>query len=269
MAFIEKLRSAQQKQNSWVCVGLDPDRARIPKPFTIEAFCICIIRATASIASAYKPNLAFFLAHGSGGIRALEKVLAEVPSDIPIILDAKFGDIGNTQRLYGQMAFEHFGVDALTVSPYVGADAIQPMLAAYPGKGLFVLGRTSNAGSDAVQTATEPMLYQHITALVAEWQQPVDRSLGLVVGATQPETLKEMRQQVPSVPFLIPGIGVQGGSLEAAVRYGMTLDGLGPVINSSRGILYASGSQTDFQQAAYQAAEQLQQQINAQREVVS
>lgn len=269
MDFIEKLRRSQQKKNSWVCVGLDPDVARIPKPFTIEAFCLCIIRATEGIASVYKPNLAFFAAHGAKGLVALERVLLAIPDDIPVLLDAKVGDIGNTQRMYGQMAFGHLKVDAMTVSPYVGFDAVKPLLDAYPSKGVFVLGRTSNAGSDAIQMATSPALYQHIAELVPGWQAQVDGSIGFVVGATQPDILREVRQGAPTIPFLIPGVGAQGGSLDAAVQYGMTVDGLGPVINSSRGILYASQTGKDFQVAAYNAALELQNKINAQREVVS
>lgn len=264
--FVDKLRRAQEKNDSWLCVGLDPDPDRIPKPYTIEAFCNHIIRATQSLVCAYKPNLAFFLAHGTDGLTALEQILKDIPADIPVILDAKVGDIGTTQRMYGDMAFRSLKVDAMTVSPYVGKDAVAPILEAFPNKGLYVLGRTSNAGSEKIQKTTEPPLYEEIARLVSQWNQELPGTVGMVAGATYPEELKQLRAMAPHVPFLIPGIGAQGGALDMAVSYGRTLDGIGPVITSSRSILYASEEGRLYRKAAQQAAQRLYNKINQWRE---
>jgi orotidine-5'-phosphate decarboxylase len=268
--FIEKLKAAQQKNQSWLCVGLDPDPVRMPGlpslagPTGLAVFCKAIVKATADLVCAFKPNLGFFLAHGSKGISALEETLAAIPPDIPVILDAKAGDIGNSQRRYGEAAFGTFGGDAMTVSPYVGEDAIVPLLEAYPGCGLFVLARTSNPG--AVRFQNHPgqgtLLYEEIVRAVDGWSKTHSEStLGLVVGATYESELEELRKAAPDLPFLVPGIGAQGGSLGAAVKYGPTADGTGPVINVSRSVLYASG-ESDYTDAARQAALQLRDTIN-------
>lgn len=258
--FREKLAAAQQRSDSWLCVGLDPDVRRMPPgfdtPARLAAFCTAIVEATQDGVCAFKPNLAFFLAYGSAGLHALEETLAAIPDEIPVILDAKSGDIGNTQRLYGQAAFEAFGVDALTVSPYVGDDAVLPLLEAYPGRGLFVLARTSNPAAGRFQDhpGRAPRLYEQVVDAVREWQVASPAStLGLVVGATYPAEIEALRRRAPELPFLVPGVGAQGGALDAAVASGPTVDGLGPVISASRGVLYASGG-PDFANAARQAA---------------
>jgi orotidine-5'-phosphate decarboxylase len=268
--FIEKLAAAQQKNQSWLCVGLDPDPARMPDlselkgPAGLAAFCKAIIAATGDLVCAYKPNLGFFLAHGSKGIAALEETLSAVPPEIPVILDAKVGDIGNSQRRYGEAAFGAFNVDALTVSPYVGEDAVVPLLEAYPGCGLFVLARTSNPDARRFQDhpGSEAPLYAKVVEAVGNWSKAYPGStIGLVVGATHESELEALRSAAPSLPFLVPGIGAQGGSLEAAVKFGPTVEGIGPVINASRAVLYASGK-AGYADAAREAALQLRDNVN-------
>ncbi len=270
MTFREKVLAAQQRNQSWLCVGLDPDPARMPTlpelagMGGLAAFCKAIVDATADLACAFKPNLAFFLAHGSAGVAALEDVLSAIPGDMPVLLDAKFGDIGSTQRMYGQAAFGALGVDALTVSPYVGEDAVTPLLDAHPGKGLFVLARTSNPDAPRFQNhpGQPPHMYQRVVGAAQGWARAYPEStVGLVVGATYEAELEAIRAAAPSLPFLIPGVGAQGGTLDAAVRFGATADGLGPLINASRGVLYAGGG-ADFAAAARQAALELRDAIN-------
>jgi orotidine-5'-phosphate decarboxylase len=274
MDFREKLSAAQARNGSWLCVGLDPDPGRMPDllelkgPAGLGAFCTAIIEATRDLVCAYKPNLAFFLAHGSAGIRALEAVRAAIPDDIPMLLDAKFGDIGNTQRWYAQAAFEALGADAVTVSPYVGGDAVAPLLEEHPGRGLFVLARTSNPDAGRFQDypGQSPMLYEHVVATARGWAADHPGStVGLVVGATYEGELAALREAAPRLPFLIPGVGAQGGSLAAAVRFGATADGLGPLISASRSVLYASAGE-DYANAARQAALELGQSITRLRQ---
>ncbi len=269
MSFRQKLLDAQRSQRSWLCVGLDPDPAQIPgiPGLTTAAFCRAIVEATHDLVCAYKPNLAFFLAGGSAGVRALEEVLTAIPPHIPVVLDAKLGDIGSTQRMYGRAVFETFGVDALTVSPYVGDDAVRPLLEAYPGCGLYVLARTSNPGSDRFQAAgSKPWLAERVVEAARGWAEANPQStVGLVVGATYPAELAAIRAAAPGLPFLIPGVGAQGGSLEDAVRYGTAADGIGPLINVSRAVLYA-GSGVDYADRAREAAVQWWQAINWQRD---
>ncbi len=267
--FRDKLLAAQQRNDSWLCVGLDPDPARIPgEAAGLAAFCQAIVTATAEFACAFKPNLAFFLAHGSPGIRALEETLAAVPSDVPVVLDAKAGDIGSTQRMVGQAAFDTLGVDALTVNPYVGEDAVVPLLEAYPGRGLYVLARTSNPGARRFQDhpGQPPTLTERVAEAASEWAQAYPAStVGLVVGATYEAELESLRRQAPALPFLIPGVGAQGGELEGAVRFGAALGGPGPLINASRAVMHAS-SGPDFADAARAAALQLREAINQLRQ---
>jgi orotidine-5'-phosphate decarboxylase len=270
LSYREKLRKAQKTNDSWVCVGLDPDPARMPDlpelngTNGLATFCSTIVEATHDAVCAFKPNLAFFLAYGPAGLAALEAVLESIPAHIPVLLDAKCGDIGNTQVRYGQAAFGTWGMDAMTVSPYVGQDAVLPLLEAYPGVGLYVLARTSNSGAQRFQDHPGDgfMLYQNVVEAVRGWQLEAEQStLGLVVGATYPGELESIREAAPELPFLIPGIGAQGGNLEAAARYGATQDGLGPLISASRSILYASG-RADYAQAARQAVLAMREAIN-------
>ncbi len=275
MKFEEKLAAAQQRNRSWLCVGLDIVAARMPLPLQqvddpILPFARAIVDATQDLVCAFKPNLGFFLAEGAAGMIALERLTRCVPSDIPIILDGKFGDIGSTAEQYARGAFEAFRADAVTLSPYVGADAIQPFLA-YPDKGVFVLARTSNPGAVEFQnlvvergakSVERQTLYETVVRQAVEWHRTGPGACGLVVGATYPQELEHIRRLAPELPFLVPGVGAQGGDLAAAVRHGSTSSGLGPIINASRSILYASGK-TDFAEAARAAAMKMRDDMNA------
>jgi orotidine-5'-phosphate decarboxylase len=271
MTFREKLRTAQQVHNSWLCVGLDPVMARLPEVLRsaqdpLLAFGRTIVENTVDLVSAYKPNLAFWLAEGAPGVRALQQLIEEIPEDMPVILDAKFNDVGHTARAYARAAFETLGVDAVTLNPYLGLDTLRPFLDAAE-HGVFLLARTSNPSAPQLQDLQVEghTLYQEVAQLAVQWQDEVPGTCGLVVGATYPEELGIVREMAPQLPFLIPGIGAQGGDLMRAVEHGPTADGVGPVINSSRGIIYAS-SGPGFGSAARTAALKLRDQINQQRE---
>lgn len=270
MKFEEKLLAAQQRNNSWVCVGLDIQLSKMPLPLQqvdapILPFAQAIIDATKDVACAFKPNLGFFLAEGAAGVIALERLMRYIPSDVPIILDGKFGDIGSTAEQYARGAFDALRADAVTLSPYVGADAIQPFLN-YAGKGVFVLARTSNPGAGEFQNLVSEgtPLYQSVVKKANEWHRAGPGACGLVVGATYPQELEQVRALAPDLAFLIPGVGAQGGDLASAVRHGPTSSGIGPVINASRSIVYASG-QADFAEAARAAAIKMRDEINAVR----
>jgi orotidine-5'-phosphate decarboxylase len=277
MTFEEKLASAQQRNDSWLCVGLDIVAGKMPLPLQqmddpVLPFAREIIDATKDLVCAFKPNLGFFLAEGAAGIIALERLIRYVPSDIPVILDAKFGDIGSTAEQYARGTFEAFHADAVTLSPYVGADAIKPFLA-YADKGVFVLARTSNPGASEFQnlyvesearSVERITLYETVVRKATEWHRQGPGACGVVVGATYPQELKRIRSLAPNLPFLVPGVGAQGGDLATTVRHGPTADGLGPVVNASRSILYASG-RVDFAEAARAAAIKLRDEINTMR----
>jgi len=269
--FIDKLLSSQQASNSWLCVGLDPVMERMPNavrdaksPFL--RFAQAIVEATSDVVSAYKPNLGFWLAEGTAGLDALQKLIASMPQDIPVILDGKFNDIGNSAKAYARTAYEALGADAVTVNPYLGRDGVQPFLE-YEDRGVFLLARTSNGSAPDLQDhiVKGHPLYEEVAHLAAQWDGDLPGTCGLVVGATYPEELERIRAMAPDLPFLVPGVGAQGGSLEAAVAHGPTTGGIGPVINSSRGIIYAS-SGTDFAEAARAAALKLRDTINQVRE---
>jgi orotidine-5'-phosphate decarboxylase len=269
MSFIEKLRSAQERHQSWLCVGLDPDPAHMPPSVGIGEFCREIIDATRDLACAFKPNLAFFLAGGGEGIKALELVCKAVPGDIPVLIDCKVGDIGSTQRMYGQAAFDTFGADAITVNPYVGEDAVVSLLEAFPGRGLFVLCRSSNpdAGRFQDHPAKGPRLFERVAGAAQGWAAAYPAStVGLVAGATYPQEMARQRQIAPGLPFLVPGVGTQGGGLETAVRCGLTADGIGPLIAISRGIISASRG-ADTATAARAAALKYRDDINRLRAI--
>jgi orotidine-5'-phosphate decarboxylase len=284
--FVDKLKTAQEANDSWVCVGLDPVLERMPAPVLKQdepflPFLKAVVDATADVVCAFKPNLGFYLAMGAAGVIALERIIAYIPDDIPVILDAKFNDIGHTAQAYARGAFEALGVDAVTVNPYLGQDGVAPFLGA-ADKAAFVLARTSNqsagefqdlrvrsqstlAQAYAADETEPPALFQTVVERAQSWNEGFPGACGLVVGATYPEELAQVRAIAPDLLFLIPGIGAQGGNLEAAVRYGPTLAGLGPIINTSRGVLYASAGE-DFGDAARAAAGALRSQINRMRE---
>jgi len=264
MNFVEKLNRAVEKNKSLLCVGLDVDPARMPNKVSVFEFNKAIIDATADLVCAYKPNLAFYEALGNEGLDALKQTVDYIPDDIPVIADAKRGDIGNTAKAYAKALFDYLGFDASTVSPYLGFDSLEPFIE-YREKGVFILCRTSNAGAidfQSLQCETESgsrPLFEIVAAKASEWN--THGNIGLVVGATYPEELKTIRQNHPEMPILIPGVGAQGGNLELAVRYGVNAEGKGIIINSSRGIIYASNGK-DFAEAAPHAASTLRDEIN-------
>jgi orotidine-5'-phosphate decarboxylase len=269
--FARKLTAAQQVNHSWVCVGLDPVMERLPKAVATSTdplltFGRAIVEATTDLVCAYKPNLAFWLAEGPNGLAQLQKLIGDIPDHIPVILDAKFNDIGHTARAYAYAAFRVMAADAVTANPYLGLDAVRPFLADEK-HGVFLLVRTSNRSAPDLQDqcVEDRPLYEWVAHLAGLWNQEYPGLCGLVVGATYPEELAGIREICPDLPFLIPGVGAQGGNLETAVAYGSTTDQIGPVINSSRGIIYASQG-PDFATAARDATVKMREQINQLRE---
>jgi orotidine-5'-phosphate decarboxylase len=245
--------------------------SRLPEVVRLEedpllAFGRTIVENTSDVVSAYKPNLAFWLAEGAAGVRALQQLIEEVPDNLPVILDAKFNDVGHTAQAYARAAFEVFGADAVTLNPYLGLDTLRPFLDVAE-HGVFLLARTSNPSAPQLQDlkVENHALFKEVAQLAARWEAELSGTCGLVVGATYPEELGLVREIAPQLPFLIPGVGAQGGDLAAAVEHGPTADDVGPVINSSRGIIYAS-SGPDFGSAARRAALRLRDQMNQQRE---
>jgi len=268
--FIDKLGRAQSRNESWLCVGLDPVMERLPASVRgasspLLAFGRAIVEATSDLACAFKPNLAFWLVEGPEGLQALLELVAIIPDDVPVILDAKSNDIGHSAAAYAKTAFEVVGADAVTVNPYLGIDALRPFLES-DERAVFLLARTSNPSAPDLQDLAVDgrPLYEAVARHAVRWDEELAGACGLVVGATYPEELASLRELAPGLPFLIPGIGAQGGSLEPAVAHGPTQSGIGPVINSSRGIIFAS-SESDFPEAARAAALALRDQINEAR----
>ncbi|MGG1946141.1 orotidine-5'-phosphate decarboxylase [Trinickia sp. NRRL B-1857] len=269
-SFVRSLHDAWQRTNSLLCVGLDPEPSRFPGAFAGRAdkifeFCRDIVDATAPFASAFKPQIAYFAAHrAEDQLEALIAHVHEKHPGLPVILDAKRGDIGTTAEQYAREAFERYRADAVTVNPYMGFDSIEPYLA-HEGKGVIVLCRTSNPGGSDLQfleTGGRP-LYQVVASLAAEkWN--ASGQLSLVVGATFPKEIEVVRGIVGDMPLLIPGIGAQGGDVEATVRAGRTAAGEGMMINSSRAILYA-GKDENFAREAARVAQETRDKINAYR----
>lgn len=258
MGFYDKLHSAWSSTDSMLCVGLDPNPSRLPAHLgsgaeALRRFCVDIVDAVADQVCAIKPQIAYFSAIGAEQV--LEDVCAHIRERHPhlvLILDAKRGDIGDTAALYAREAFVRYEADAVTVNPYLGTDSLEPFLRT-PGKGTIVMCRTSNAGSGEFQMMKDgEMLYRRVARTAHEkWRTMGD--VGLVVGATYPSELAEVRSIVGDMPLLIPGIGAQGGDVEAVVRAGRTPNGTGMIINSSRAVLYASDGR-DFANAARSVA---------------
>lgn len=278
MHFMTALKAAWQQRNSLLCIGLDPDPARFPahlqgRQDAIFEFCKAIVDATADLVCCFKPQIAYFAARGAEDqLEALiEHIHAKHPA-IPVILDAKRGDIGSTAEQYAIEAFERFKADAITVNPYMGRDSVDPYLA-YPDKGVILLCRTSNpGGSDLqfleVETPRGRMkLYEHVARTVAEdWN--ASGNCGLVVGATFPAEIARVRDLTGDMPLLVPGIGAQGGDIAATLAAGRTANGNGLMINSSRAILYAgvkANEGEDFAEAARKVALDTRDAINAHR----
>lgn len=270
--FDGRLSARARAADTLLCVGLDPDRGRMPDGIPDSAagaaeLCTRVIDATADLAVAYKPNLAFFLAWGREGLDALYSVRQRIPAEVPVILDCKVGDVDSTSAAYATSWFDELGVDAITVHPYLGEDALAPFME-YAGKGVIVLAKTSNPGSGDLQDRTladtGAPVYRYIARRAATWNEAYPATLGLVVGATWPEQLREIRQDAPSLPILLPGLGAQGGDLDASLAAALRPDGTGVLCSVSRGIMYAS-SGDDVADAARAAASGFRDRINAVR----
>ena len=275
MTFTQTLAAAWKKNDSLLCVGLDPDPAKFPahlknRPDAIFDFCKSIVDATADLVCCFKPQIAYFAAHAAED--QLKDLIAHIHAkhpDIPVILDAKRGDIGSTAEQYAREIFERYGADAITANPYMGRDSIDPYLA-YADKGVILLCRTSNPGGSDLQfleVGAGKKLYEHVAELVAtQWN--TNGQCALVVGATFPQELARVRELVGDMPLLVPGVGAQGGDVEATVRAGRTVPpdarGSGLMINSSRAILYA-GKGEDYTDAARRAASDTRELINRYR----
>jgi orotidine-5'-phosphate decarboxylase len=286
-SFAARVRSAAERNNSLVCVGLDPDLRRFPAALRARAdhdlagaiadFNRAIIEATVDVVCAYKPNLGFYMAYGLAGMEALVRTREAIPADIPVILDAKVNDMRNTAEAYATGYFDHLGFDAVTFNPYLGADSLRPFLAR-PGRGVLILCRTSNPSAGDLQDVlvsptpgaaegTAMPLYQRVAHQIAAWATQFDAegACGAVTGATYPRELAAVRAILPKAPLLIPGVGEQGGSVEDVARASVDSDGYGSIISSSRSITYASTGD-DFAPAARAAAQSLRDTINAVRE---
>jgi orotidine 5'-phosphate decarboxylase subfamily 2 len=240
----------------------------MPAGVDLATFGKQIIEATADFACAYKFNLMFYLAYSLDGPQALHETLAYVPDDIPVILDAKFGDISYTAEHYAKAAFEVLGADAVTITPYVGMDAVTPLLA-YPDRTVFVLVRSTNTTGNDFQLwpSERAPLYRFVTAQLNTLARQYPNQIGLIVASTQPHDLALIRSWAPSLPFLIPGIGVQQGDLNTAVQHGVSRTGIGPLIGVGRAIIYASQN-AGFASAARAVARDWVSQIRAAREQV-
>jgi len=251
---------ACRRNRSLLCVGLDPDPAKLPVKDVFE-FNKSIIDATADLVCAYKPNLAFYEALGVRGLQALKKTVAYIPDNIPVIGDAKRGDIGNTAIAYARALFGYYKFDAVTLNPYLGYDSVEPFLD-YKDRGVFVLCRTSNSSASDFQDLVDNFgmkFYQSVALRAGDWNTA--GNVGLVVGATYPEELREIRKLCPDMVLLIPGIGAQGGDLELSVECGVDANKEKAVIVAARQVLYASKG-ADYAQAARRAASKLRDAIN-------
>ena len=270
MTFIEKLKNRWTQSSSLLCVGLDPDFDRFPlsikeKKNPYFEFCTAIVDATAEFACAFKPQIAYFASCGAEGeLKDIIDFIHEKHPDIPVVLDSKRGDIGSTAKHYAKEAFVRYGADAVTLSPYMGFDSVQPYLE-YEDRGAILLCRTSNPGGNDIQMlqVDGKPIYQRVAELASgPWN--LNGQLGLVVGATYPNEIAAVRAIVGDLPLLVPGVGAQGGDINACVTAGVTKDMTGMMINSSRAILYASKAE-DFKEAAARVAQETRDKINAAR----
>lgn len=272
--FAERIADASRRAESLICVGLDPDFNRFPAHLrelgpreAIIRFNEAIIDATRDIACAYKPNLAFYLAYGIAGLEALIETRAMISAEIPVILDSKSGDVGSTASRYAKGIFDEWNFDAVTVNPFLGEDSLAPFLA-YPDRGVIVLCKTSNPGSGEWQDLQvgddgEP-LFLKLASRISRWAKDYPATVGLVVGATYPEQLAQVRERCPSLPILLPGVGAQAGDVHSAVESGLDASGSGLIVTASRSIIYA-GSGADFADRARVAAIALRDDVNAVR----
>ena len=282
-AFRTLLDSAHRTNDSLLCVGLDPELARLPDPIRKESditraiveFNAGVIEATADLVYAYKPNLAFYMAHGVPGLLALEETRRLIPRHIPALLDAKVGDLANTSVAYAAGYFDAWDFDAVTVNPYMGEDSLAPYLSR-GDRGIFVLCKTSNPGSGdlqdiqvAAEAGSQP-LYLTVADRVAEWSDRWPATLGLVVGSTWPGQLAEIRERCPAQPILLPGIGAQGGDIAGSVQVGLDTTGAGLLLSASRSVIFAGEHVGEnWVSAVRRAAVQLRNEINAARSVTA
>jgi orotidine-5'-phosphate decarboxylase len=276
--FHVKLNEAVERNNSLVCVGLDPDPALMPlingrgaAEITAEdiiEFNRKIIEATADLVCCFKPNVAFFEAFGAEGSEILRRTLGAIPPDVPVIADAKRGDIGNSSAAYARAIFDELGCDAMTVNAYGGKDAVEPFLE-YSDKGVIIWARSSNPSAIDFQDlevdylGEQMPLWQAVARKARDWNK--NGNVGIVMGATYPEQLKEARELCPDMPILVPGIGSQEGNLRDAVLAGVNRNRDGIIVNASRSVLYASRDK-DYAMAARSAAAQLRENVNRYRE---
>ncbi len=265
---MEKFRNRWTQSGSMLCVGLDPVLDRIPTSIRngaapLRTFNQEIIQATSKFACCYKPNLGFYLPFGVEGIEALMALREDVPSDIPLLLDAKVGDIDTTSEAYAIAYFDRWGFDGVTAQAYLGHDSLEPLLAR-TDKAVFVLAKTSNAGSGFLQDieVNGQPVSSKVALAACDWNTA--GNVGLVVGATYPEQLETIRSQIGDMPVLVPGIGAQQGDLDAAIRAGLDSNGYGLLVNASRAICFAS-SGDDFAEAAHDAARNLRDRIERAR----
>ncbi len=264
MKFKERISQLVRDRKSLICVGLDTDIEKIPEHLKSEKDPILefnqhIINATSDICIAYKPNLAFYESLGSQGWETLKATIKAVPEDVPVIVDAKRGDIGNSSRMYAQAIFDYLGADGTTVSPYLGEDSLAPFFE-YKDKFAFVLALTSNPSSQDFQLLDcgGRLLYQIVAETVQKWNK--NDNLGLVVGAPHPDKIKELRDISGNLPFLIPGVGAQGGDLEASAKYGTDNGKSIALINVSRSVIYASDG-PDFAEKAREEVQRLNREL--------
>ncbi|MFN8594104.1 MAG: orotidine-5'-phosphate decarboxylase [Thermomicrobiales bacterium] len=277
--FTDRLNSAVEENHSLLCVGLDPDLDLLPAaysyvredPRAIAEFNAEVIAATVDLVCAYKPNLGFYLANGAAGVEALEATRRMIPRHIPVILDAKVGDIGSTATAYAAGYFDTWDFDAVTVNPYLGEDSLAPFLRR-PDRGVIVVCKTSNPGSGdlqdlAVATASGPQsLAMTVADRVRDWSDRYPASLALVVGATYPDELAAVRGRCPDLPILLPGVGAQAGDLAASLAAGLDARGRGLIVNASRGVTYAgTGQEGRWSDHVRSAALALRHAINAAR----
>jgi len=268
MTFYEKMAAIWAKNNSMVCVGLDPDLKKLPeclqnKPNALFEFNKALVDATHEFVCAYKPQAAYYAGQNADDqlLASVEYIKANYP-EIPVILDVKRGDIGSTASMYAKEAFERYNADAVTVNPYMGSDALKPFLD-YADRGVIILCRTSNPGGNDLQNlvCNGKPIYEHVAELARD-KYNYNKNVALVIGATYPEELGKIRSICTDMPFLVPGVGAQGGDVAKVMEHGCTKDGFGLIINSSRGIIYA-GKGEDFAAAAGKAAKDLRDLINS------
>lgn len=268
--YVERVAAASTRNGSLLCVGLDAEHAKMPTHLqtlppaeAMLAFNREIIDATCDLVAAYKPNLAFYEALGPAGMEAFRATVAHVPYGIPVIADAKRGDIDSTTRAYARAIFDVYGCDAITANPYLGRDALAPFLDR-ADRGTYILCRTSNPGASDIaelDVAGEP-LYVRVAERAPTWT--THGNIGLVVGATAPAQLARVRAVAPGVPILLPGVGAQGGDLAASMEAGLDATGAGLLVVAARQVMYASSGR-DFAQAARASARQLRDQIESAR----